>query len=197
MSIEEEQRGAPVRGREVGSQIAGVFGALFVWINSAAIPAPTRAHLLAAAGAALAAIVVLSIRSYRQQAEASDDLTEHPDMPRTDGRSPFSRRYWAIVAIEAIALFAGSRIITELGYPELGVAWVAVVVGTHFFALAAVFRLTRFHVLGVIVTALGLAGFALRALDQVDPIAIVSGVTAGFTLLGFGLRAFASTRRAA
>ncbi|TCP57290.1 hypothetical protein EV191_1011244 [Tamaricihabitans halophyticus] len=181
--MNQRQATASVRGREVGAQIAGVFGLVFVAINSTALAGALRATLLVIAGLALAAILALSFRSYRQ--------------PRTDGAersasgSPFGWKYWLIVAIEAVALFGGSRLISEMGYPELGIAWVAFIVGTHFFALAVIFRLARFHLLGAIVTVLGLAGFAIRALGHVEPIALVSGVLSGFTLLAFGLWAFA------
>src|SRR5699024_7855092 len=69
------------------------------------------------------------------------------------------RAYWIIVAIDAIALFAGARLLSALGHPELVVAWVAVVVGTHFYALGRVFGLDRFHVLATVVTLCGIGGF--------------------------------------
>lgn len=194
MSIERERQAArPARGREVGSQIAGVFGMVFVWINSAGIPSPVRIPLLVVAGVALVLIVVLSIRSYRKQAGKRRAPVKSPDGSQARERSPFGWKYWVIVGIEAIALFAGARVITGLGHPELGVAWVAFVVGTHFFALARIFRLRRFQVLGAVITAFGISGFVLRACGQVEPIAIVSGVASGFVLLGFGLGAFAPT----
>lgn len=194
----------PVRGREVGAQISGVFGTVFVWVNSEALPPVVRVPLVLIALVALVAILVLSVRSYRRQrvrgARASDEFDVAPE-PAAEGspagRSPFGRAYWIVVGVEAVALFGGSRLVTELGYPELGVAWVAVVVGTHFFALARVFRLARFHLLGAIVTALGLAGFALRLLGLIDAIALVSGAASGFVLLAFGLWALAGKRGAA
>lgn len=56
--------------------------------------------------------------------------------------------------------------------------------------------MARFHTLGVVITALGIAGFVLRAFGQVGPVAIVSGVASGIALLLFGLGAFISTQRA-
>ena len=185
--ITKTSRPTPVRGREVGAQIAGVFGMVFVAVNSTALAPPVRIPLLVAAGIGLATIVLLSIRSYRTQARAASS---------TPGGSPFGRAYWLVVGIEAVALFGGSRALTSLGHPELGVAWVAFVVGTHFFALARIFRLARFNVLGAIITVFGVAGFGLRALGHVEPIAVVSGVLSGLTLLAFGLWAFTPGRTA-
>ncbi|MEU4361784.1 hypothetical protein [Promicromonospora sp. NPDC023987] len=190
--LKEPHRTTPVQGREIGAQIAGAFGLVFVWINSTALPLAVRVPLLVAAGIALAAILLLSVRSYRQQADREGSARAGTDQStaRASG-SPFGRKYWLVVGIEAIALFGGSQIIIGLGYPELGIAWVAFVVGTHFFPLARIFRLARFHVLGAIITAFGIAGFTIRAFGHVEPIAVVSGVLSGLALLGFGLWAFA------
>ncbi|MCP2282352.1 hypothetical protein APR04_001250 [Promicromonospora umidemergens] len=188
-------RTTPAPGREIGAQIAGAFGMVFVSINSTTLAPPVRVPLLVVAGTALLAIVLLSMRSYRRQAQAASALPTHTAQPGGQpGGSPFGRAYWLVVGIEAVALFGGIRIITGLGFPELGVAWVAFVVGTHFFALARIFRLARFHVLGAIVTTFGIAGFVLRALGHVEPITIVSGVLSGLALLAFALGAFAPAR---
>jgi hypothetical protein len=189
-----------VRGQVLGSQIAGVFGVVFVGINSAGLPSVARTVLLVLAGAALVAIIALSARTFRRKPRSRD--TSVPGDPGPDRgpergvrKVPFGWRYWLVVGIEAVALFAGSRVVTGLGYPELGVAWVSVVVGTHFFALARIFHLVRFTVLGAVVTACGLAGFVLRIAGEVSAIAVVSGVVSGFVLLSFGLWAFAPARK--
>lgn len=179
------------RGQLIGSQIAGVFGTVFVSINSAGLPAAVRTVLIVVAGAALIAIIVLSVRVYRR----GPGPDPKPGPGEETRRSPFGWKYWVVVAIEAVALFGGTRILGGLGHPELGVAWVAVVVGTHFFALARIFGLARFHLLGALITACGLAGFVLRLVGEVAPIAVISGVVSGFVLLAFGLWAFAPVRR--
>lgn len=177
------------RGREVGSLIGGSFGMAFVGINSAGLASGTRIPLLVIAALALALIVVLALRSYRRNGRPAGT----PAPSRGSG-PPFGRKYWLVVAIEAVALFAGSRLLTGLGVPELGVAWVSFVVGTHFFALGAIFRLARFHLLAALVTVCGVAGFALFAAGASPAIAVVSGVVPGFLLLAFGLRALAPAR---
>lgn len=161
---------------------------MFVWINSAALTPSIRVPLLVIAGTSLVAVIALSIHSLRRRTAS---------VTTTTGRSPLDWKYWLIVGIEAVALVGGSQVLTALGHPELGIAWVAVVVGTHFFALARVFRLARFHVLGAVITACGLAGFVIRWFGQIEPIAIASGVLTGFVLLAFSLWAFAPMRRPA
>lgn len=194
---EHEQRRSPMYGREVGSLVAGVFGAVFVWVNSAAFLSTVRILLLAAVGVALIVIVSLSVRSFQKQNRANDDPGERPGSTEVRARVPFGWKYWLVVGVEAIALFGGTRFITALGYPELGAAWVALIVGMHFFPLAHLFRVTRFHALGVVMTALGIAGFVLRAFGQVGSIAVISGVASGIALLLFGLGAFVTTTRTA
>lgn len=178
----------PARGREIGALIGGSGGMAFVVINSAGLPPVVHVPLLVIGAAAFVLVIGLSQRSYRRF-RASAAMAA-PD----ESRSPFSRRYWVVVAIEAVALFAGVRVVAALGYPQLGVSWVSFVVGTHFFALGRIFGLARFHVLAVCITLLGLAGFGLAALGWSSAIAVVSGVAPGFILLAFALSAFMPLR---
>lgn len=177
-------------GREIGALIGGAFGMVFIAVNSGGLASVLRMALLAVGAIALIIIVLLSVRSRRARTSGEPAVT-----PPARSGSPFGRQYWMLVGIEGLALFAGSMIITRLGYPELGVAWVAFVVGTHFFVLARIFGLARFHLLGAVVTALGIAGFVIRAVGHVEPIAVVSGVLSGFVLLAFALAAFAPVGR--
>ena len=108
---------------------------------------------------------------------------------------PLGRAYWIIVLIEAVLLFAGTRLLAGLGHPELGVAWVAVVVGTHFYALGRVFGLDRFHVLATVVTLCGIGGFIAFFAAAPAFIPVVSGVIAGFVLLTFAMWALVSGDR--
>ena len=108
---------------------------------------------------------------------------------------PFGRAYWIIVLIEAVLLFAGTRLLASLGHPELGVAWVAVVVGTHFFALGWVFGLDRFHVLATVVTLCGIGGFIAFFAAAPAFIPVISGVISGFVLLAFAMWALIPTER--
>lgn len=92
-----------------------------------------------------------------------------------------------VVAAEAGALFGGLAVLNGvLGLPQAGVAWVSVVVGLHFFPLAAVFRQPYFHLLGAIITGCGAVGLVLVAVGADEtPIAVVSGVLPGVVLLMF------------
>lgn len=209
-------------GAETGALIGGVFGLIFLIINSSQFSSLGRMLVIALGAIVFAGILVFAVRGLMQTrssgageegpgAERSgaerpgSDTREVPaaavrpgpaDVVRTEpadaakrGRRepPFGRAYWIIVLIEAIALFAGARLLTSLGHPELGVAWVAVVVGTHFFALGRVFGLDRFHVLATLVTLCGIGGFIAFFAAAPAFIPVISGVISGFVLLAFAM----------
>lgn len=179
-------RPQPAAGAEIGSLIGGAFGLVFLIVNSAGFSTLGRTLVLIvgiAAFAAFAAIAFLALRGLgrmkRAQAQTADSQV------RTGG--PFGRSYWIIVAIEAVALFGGIRLLSGMGHPELGVAWVAFVVGTHFYALGSVFKLGRFHILATVVTLCGIAGFIAFFAGAPDFIPVLGGIIPGFVLLAFGL----------
>ena len=173
----------PAEGAEIGSLIGGAFGLVFLIVNSAGFSTLGRILVLIVGSAAFAVIVFFALRGLgrmkRAQAQAKDVHV------RT--ASPFGRSYWIIVAVEALALFGGARLLSGMGHPELGVAWVAFVVGTHFYALGYVFKLGRFHVLATIVTLCGIAGFIVFFVGAPDFIPVLAGIMPGFVLLAFGL----------
>jgi hypothetical protein len=154
--------------------VATSFGLVFVIVNSGALPAPWPLVIRAAGVIAAVALVVATLRVAR--------LTPPPEAP--GGRGFASRGYWAIVGAEAVALFGGLILLARLFHrPEVGVAWVAVVVGVHFFALARLWRMPMYTVLGAVMTALGLAGFVLVGSGAgASAVGLVSGVGSGVAL---------------
>lgn len=176
-------RPQPAAGAEIGSLIGGAFGLVFLIVNSAGFSTLGRTLVLIVGIAAFAAIAFLALRGLgrmkRAQAQTADSQV------RTGG--PFGRSYWIIVAIEAVALFGGIRLLSGMGHPEVGVAWVAFVVGTHFYALGSVFKLGRFHILATVVTLCGIAGFIAFFAGAPDFIPVLGGIIPGFVLLAFGL----------
>lgn len=192
----------PAAGAEIGSLIGGAFGLVFLIINSSSFSTLGRILVLVMGIAAFAVIAFLAIRRLGSRRRApvspagsdgSIRSTEATDPVEGQNESaprravPFGRSYWIIVAVEALALFGGSSLLSGLGHPELGVAWVAFVVGTHFYALGHVFKLNRFHVLATVVTLCGIAGFIAFFASIPAFIPIFSGIFSGFVLLAFGL----------
>ncbi len=171
-------------GLVTGCLVATAFGLVFVIVNCAGLPRPWPV-LVRVAGTAAA--VVLLVATFRVARVATDPVA--PGGPGFAGRG-----FSMIVAVEGLALFGGLAVLGRvLHHADLGVAWVAVVVGVHFFALARLWRMRMYHVLGAVMTALGVAGFVLAAAGvPAAMVAVVSGVGSGvalFATVGAALRA--------
>lgn len=187
MTQAEHLRPQPAAGAEIGSLIGGAFGLVFLIVNSTQFSTLGRILVLIVGIAVFAVIAFLAMRRIgrTKRAQAAAERGPNEDMPPR--AIPFGRSYWIIVAVEVLALFGGARLLSGLGHPELGVAWAAFVVGTHFYALGYVFRLNRFHVLASVVTLCGIAGFIAFFASIPEFIPVFSGIIPGFVLLAFGL----------
>ncbi|MEO5833374.1 MAG: hypothetical protein ABIR83_08380 [Nakamurella sp.] len=164
-------------GRTVGSLIAAVFGTVYVSVNSRSLPAGVAWTLTVVSAAACVGVLV-SLFGPASRAAA---------VQRVTAGSVFGRSFWAVVAVEVVALFGGNRVLAgPLGTPQAGVAWTSIVVGVHFVALAVVVHQPFFHVLGGVITACGVASLILAFSGSGQPaIDLVGGVLPGLTLLGF------------
>ncbi len=157
--------------------IAAVFGLIYVLVNAGPLPATMTLILRVLAAIACVAVLVAIFRSNRPSQGRSDQA-----------QRVFGRGYWLVVAAEFVALYLGVRVLSgPLDAPEAGVAWVSLVVGVHFFALAVVLGQRFFRWLGAVITACGVAGLVLAATGAPEAaIALISGVLPGAILLGFG-----------
>ncbi|MFC0003883.1 hypothetical protein [Micromonospora siamensis] len=168
------QTGRRPSGLLVGSLVAISFGTVFVLVNSGGLAAPWP-WVIRVVGLLVAAFLVVALLrvARREPAATGGPATGFMD-----------RRYWIVVAVEAVALFGGLNVINRvLHRPEISVAWVALVVGVHFFGLGWVWRMPRYHWLGAVMTALGLAGFVIHALGGgAATVALVAGVGSGLAL---------------
>jgi hypothetical protein len=177
-------------GLVVGSLIAISFGAVFVLVNSGGLADPWRLLIrtlgLLVAAALVGALVLVARRA--------------PAVAQGPAAGFMDRRYWLIVVAEVVALFGGLAVVNNvLHRPAVAVAWVAVVVGVHFFGLGRVWRMPRFHWLGAVMTLLGVAGFLIDALGgTAATTALVAGVGSGLALyltVALALRSAATAPR--
>ncbi|WP_245395870.1 hypothetical protein [Brevibacterium permense] len=180
-------------GAEIGALIGAGFGLLFLVLNTVQFSILGRTLVIAVGVIVFVGIAVLAVRGLLRRRGGGGRLGESGERGRRERTS--WRAYWIIVLIEAVLLFAGTRLLASLGHPELGVAWVAVVVGTHFFALGWVFGLDRFHVLATVVTLCGIGGFIAFFAAAPAFIPVISGVISGFVLLAFAMWALIPTER--
>ncbi|MFJ9580354.1 hypothetical protein ACIRQF_28700 [Streptomyces sp. NPDC101191] len=102
------------------------------------------------------------------------------------GATASGQRSWYVVAAEALGLMARLVVITRVFHaPQASVGRIALVVGVHFFALAAVWRGPSLHLLGAGIAGCGAAGLALAAGGaSASLIRVTAGVLPGVLLLG-------------
>lgn len=163
----------------VGHVIGASFGMVFVLVNSGGLPQVLAVPLRVAAVAAFAVVLMAFVRTAREPRAAED--------PRPVG---FTRFYWAVVALEVIALFGGLAILRQVE-PAAALGWIALVVGLYFFPLAQLWREGRRQLLAIAssMTALGVIGLVLAfTVHDAVLVAVVSGVGSGVVLLGWSLR---------
>jgi len=160
----------------MNSLIGAVFGLVYVLVNAGKLPDVPATVLRIAAILAFVA-VYLAIR--KVPADEDDDEPAGPG---------FGRRYWLIVIAEIAAIFIGLAVIAgPVHHEQASVAWISLVVGLHFFALARLWEQPAFHVLGGLLTGCGLVGLVLALAGAGDAVvASVGGIIPGVVLLGAG-----------
>ncbi|WP_200823969.1 hypothetical protein [Nonomuraea solani] len=157
-----------------GLLVGAVFGAVFVVVNAQS-PLPATVATVLRVVAVLGAATVLGLWF----------VTVRKDKPEEGPRrNMFTRGYLIVVAVEAILLFGGVRVLAALGQPEqANVAWVALVVGVHFIALAPVWKDWSIAVPGGVLSLLGAVGLVMASTAALAWVPIVSGVLSGVVLL--------------
>jgi hypothetical protein len=162
----------------VGHLIGASFGLVFVLVNAAGLPAVLGVALRITAVAAFAVVLAGFLHTVR-------------DLRAAGGAPPagFTRFFWLVVLIEAVALVGGLAVIRQVE-PAAALGWIALVVGLHFFPLARLWPEGRrqLQAIATAMTALGVIGLVL-AFTTRDAVlvAVVSGVGSGLVLLGWSL----------
>jgi cyanate permease len=176
------------RAVKTGGLVVLTFGFIFVEADAAGLRSGPQGVVRGAAF--IVALVLFGAINRAARAAAGGTTTSRPR---------FGRQYWMVVAAEVVALFAGLVVINGVARAhELTVPWIAVVVGVHFFAFVRMWENRAYAVLGVVVTALGVAGFVLYA-DGASAVTIrvVSGIGSGVALYLASAYALVRLRRSA
>ncbi|GAA3452865.1 hypothetical protein [Dactylosporangium matsuzakiense] len=191
---EAGQRRLP--GYVIGSIIATGFGTGFIAGNSGGLPDPWPQILRVGAALCAAALIIATFRT-RSASTAAPASGPAPAAEPVPARQAMGRGYWIVVAIEAIALFGGLFVINGvLHRSEVSVAWVALVVGLHFYGLGAVWHAPMYHWLATAMTALAVAGFVIYAAGgSAAAVSAVAGVGSGVCLYGAVLWGLLRARR--
>ncbi|AUG76068.1 hypothetical protein CFP65_1158 [Kitasatospora sp. MMS16-BH015] len=159
---------------QLGRLVGAVFGLVFILRNVGAYPAAVCIPLRA-----LAILAFLWLfRAIRRT----------PTSPTTtDGAAPalFGKGYRLVVAAEVVLGMGGLIALNPvLHLPEASVGWISLVVGLHFFGLAAVWRRPTIHRLAAALTACGTLGLTLGVAQVPYPLtATIGGILPGVLLL--------------
>lgn len=162
-----------------GSVIGAGFGLIFILVNTGSLPVAVAVLFRVVAVVAFVAVLIAVVVARRRPPTGVD----------RSAVGGFTVGYWLVVVAEVGAIAAGLVVLNgPLHAPRAAVAWIALVVGIHFIALAVVWKLLFFHGLGAALMLCGVAGLVLAATGSaVSAIDLVGGVLPGAILLGFGL----------
>ncbi|MFJ6480078.1 hypothetical protein ACIQK6_08085 [Streptomyces sp. NPDC091682] len=158
---------------QTGRLIGALFGLVFVLANAGALPT-----------AAAVPVCVLAIASFVGLFVALRRVPAPPAGSTTPRR--FGRSFLLVVAAEVAVALAGFLVINLVFHaPQAAVPWLSLVVGLHFFGLAAVWRMPSLRPLAAAMAACGAAGLVLVAGGaSLAVIAAVAGIAPGALLLG-------------
>ncbi|PWK74625.1 hypothetical protein BCL76_101359 [Streptomyces sp. CG 926] len=168
---------------QTGRLIGAIFGLVFVAANAGTLPTVAAVPLRVLAVVSFVALFI-ALRRTRTTPAADDESMGAAAAAAAPKR--FGRGYRLVVAAEVVAALAGFLVITRvLHAPQASVAWLSLVVGLHFFGLAAVWRMPSLRWLAAAMTACGAAGLVLAACGaSLAVIATVAGIAPGALLLG-------------
>jgi hypothetical protein len=117
-------------------------------------PAWLRLSLLAIGIALGASIATLEVRArnipHGPSARTAQQLAINREI---------ARHFYIIFGVELAAIFLAVVVLKALRYPDYILSGIAIIVGVHFFPLAALFRANVYYGAGLLGCAIGLAGF--------------------------------------
>ncbi|MFD0272897.1 hypothetical protein ACFVHB_03175 [Kitasatospora sp. NPDC127111] len=160
---------------QTGRLIGAIFGLVFVVASAGNLPTAVGVPLRVLAIGTFVGLFI-ALRRGRTPRAAADRAA-----------APlFGRGYRLVVAAEVVVGLAGLVLINPvLHATRASVAWIALVVGLHFFGLAVVWRMPSIRLLAAAMSACGGAGLVLAVCGaSAAVIAAVAGIAPGVMLLG-------------
>jgi hypothetical protein len=132
-----------------------------------------------------AVFVVFAVKLFRA-AKYFPKLTSEADLAE---EKRMGKWFGIILGAEGLGIFVGINIVINLGYPDLVIPTIALVVGLHFFPLAKVFKRTVDYYLATWSTLIAILGF-IFTLNKTMPANLVMafvgiGIAAATSIYGF------------
>lgn len=92
------------------------------------------------------------------------------------------KRFMFIFAAEGIGIFIGINIVVNLGYPDLVIPVIALVVGLHFFPLARLFKRTQDYYLATWSTGIAVCGMVFSIKGVLSHSLVITFVGVGMAV---------------
>ncbi len=115
--------------------------------------------------------------------------------PSKEERGRMGRAVMLWSAVEGVAIAGGINVLANTGHSEWGTAFVALVVGLHFFPLALSLRVPLYWLTGLGLIGVAAAGVALVPFGVTQSAAIGLGCATVLYLTAFVITAFAPKAR--
>ena len=114
----------------------------------------------------------------------------HATPPTAEDRKRISRTVMIWSAVEGAVILAGVNVLQNIGFADWTVAFVATVVGLHFFPLASGLRVPLYRLTGLGLIGVAVAGLALIPFGVTQQAAIGLGSALVLWLTAFVVTAF-------
>src|ERR1700753_2286716 len=118
-------------------------------------------------------IKLFRLAKYFPKLTSEADLAEEKRMGKWFG---------IIFGAEGLCIFVGINIVINLGYPDLVIPTIALVVGLHFFPLAKVFKRTIDYYLASWATLIAILGFVFILNKTMSPNLVIAFVGVGIAI---------------
>ncbi len=144
-------------GMTTGAVFMFVFGVVWLLLGlfrGRPSPAWLRVSLLIIAIALGGSIAILSVRASR----IPRDATPLSDQQIATNRQ-IALHFYVIFGIELAAIFLAAAVLSAIHYPDYILSGIALIVGVHFFPLAALFKAPLYYGTALVGCAIGLIGF--------------------------------------
>ncbi|MET9553437.1 hypothetical protein [Streptomyces sp. NPDC006645] len=155
---------AELRGRATGAGVMAFFGLGWMACGVTDMPVAAGRAVFAIGVAVSITFAVLGARMGRRAAATPTTDTE----PTAARKKKAGVGFALVVVVEWVAIFAVARVLVATDHAEAIPAFVAAVVGIHFFPLARLFGVGAYHWTGAAMCASALTAAVLAPLTSTD-----------------------------
>ncbi|WP_037465889.1 hypothetical protein [Shimazuella kribbensis] len=185
-----------VRGAANGVMFMTFFGALWASIGIVGSRSLWEPWLLIFSGIITLLLLIGSLFLFGK----GRNLTNSTNPEEKEHWKKVNRKFSLVFGLEGVAILITSVICNVTNHFEVFFPIVAIIVGVHFFPLAQLFRVSFYHVTGIILCVLGIITFFLPMNATINGVTLVAssvfiGFGSAFTLWMTGLTIWITTMK--